>query len=83
MRLDRDAALALQVHRIEQLFLHLAVGNCAGAMQQAVGKRRFSVVDVGDDAEISYVRCVHRSNVPSPSRIGEGRASVSSDWPGC
>jgi hypothetical protein len=28
-------------------------------MQQAVGKRRLPMVNVGDDAEISYMRCVH------------------------
>ncbi len=59
MGLDRDAALLLQVHRIEQLVLHLARGNGAGAMQQPVGKRRLPMINMGDDAEISYVRCVH------------------------
>ena len=35
MRLDRDAALALEVHRIEQLILHVARGDGAGAVQAA------------------------------------------------
>jgi hypothetical protein len=34
-------------------------------MQQAVGKRRLAVVNVGDDAEISYVCGVHLQIVES------------------
>jgi hypothetical protein len=30
-------------------------------MQQAVGQRRFPMVNMGDDAEISNVCCVHLS----------------------
>ena len=40
--------------------LHVARGDRAGAVQQPVGKRRLAVVNVGNDAEISYVRGVHR-----------------------
>jgi hypothetical protein len=36
MRLDGDAALAFQIHRVEQLLRHVARGNRAGAMQEAV-----------------------------------------------
>ena len=56
MCLDGNAPLAFQVHRIEQLLLHLAIGNRAGTMEQTVGKGGLPMVDVGDDAEISYVR---------------------------
>jgi hypothetical protein len=28
-------------------------------MQQPVRKRRLPMIDMGDDAEISYMRCVH------------------------
>jgi hypothetical protein len=28
-------------------------------MQEPVRKRRFPMINMGDDAEISYVRCVH------------------------
>ena len=53
MRLDGDAALALQVHRIEELVLLVAVGDGAGAFQQPVRKRGLAVIDVGNDAEIA------------------------------
>ena len=59
MRLDGDAALLLQVHRIEQLVLHLARRDGARPVQQPVRKRRLPMIDMGDDAEISYMRCVH------------------------
>src|SRR5947209_5855373 len=65
MGLDGDAAFALQVHRVEELFLHIAVADGAGAMEQSVRERGLPVVDVGDDAKISNVRDVHLNCIPS------------------
>ena len=53
MRLDGDAALALQVHRVQHLRLHLARCQRAGKLQQTVGKRALPMIDMGDDREIS------------------------------
>jgi hypothetical protein len=53
MGFDGDAALALQVHVVENLGLHLALADGAGEFEQAVAQRRLSVVDVGDDGEVS------------------------------
>ena len=58
-RLDRDAALALQLHRVEQLVLHLALRHHAGGEQQPIGQRRLAVVDVGDDAEVAQMVETH------------------------
>ena len=55
LRLDGDAALALDVHRIEHLLLHLALGQAAGHLDQPVGQRRLAVVDMGDDGEVADV----------------------------
>ena len=55
LRLDGDAALALDVHGIEHLLHHLALLQPAGELDQPVGERRFAVVDVGDDREIADV----------------------------
>ena len=55
LRLDRDAALALDVHRVEVLRLHVARIDGAADLQQAVGQRRLAVVDVrhdGDGADV-------------------------------
>ena len=53
LRLDGDAALALQRHVVEHLRLHLAVCQAAADLDQAVGERGFAVVDVGDDRKIA------------------------------
>ena len=53
--LDGDAALALQVHRVEELLGHLALGERARALHQPVGERGLAVVDVRDDREVTDV----------------------------
>jgi hypothetical protein len=55
LRLDGDAALALDIHGIEHLLLHLARRQAAGLLDQPVGQRRFAVVDMGDDGEVADV----------------------------
>ena len=64
LRLDGDAALALDVHVVEHLLLHVAGLQPAGRLDQPVGERRLAVVDVGDDGEIADVG----------KRDGHGRA---------
>ena len=56
LRLDGDAALALDVHVVEHLLLHVAQLEAAGRLDQAVGQRRLAVVDMGNDCEIADVR---------------------------
>src|SRR5690606_27077691 len=53
LRLDGDAALALDVHRIEHLLAHLALGKAPGELDQPVGQRRLAVVDMRDDREVA------------------------------
>ena len=57
LRLDGDAALALDIHGIEHLLLarHFAVRQPARHLDQAVGQRRFAMVDMGDDGEVADV----------------------------
>jgi hypothetical protein len=56
--LDGDAALALQVHVVEDLLLELALGDGAGAHEQPVGQGALAVVDVGDDREVPNLHAV-------------------------
>ncbi len=58
LRLDGDAALALDVHPVEVLGTHLPGVDHAGDLQHAVCERRLAVVDVGDDAEVADQRRV-------------------------
>ena len=53
MALDGDASLLLQVHIVE----HLSLSHLDGfrIFEQTVGQGRFSMVDVCDDAEVSYI----------------------------
>jgi len=52
VQLDRDAALALQVHGVEHLLAHLTFLERAGGLDQSVGEGGFAVVDVGDDTKL-------------------------------
>ena len=63
--LDGDAALALEVHGVQDLGLHLAGLERPGVFQEAVGQRGLAVVDVRDDREVPDVLLVQR--------LGSGR----------
>ena len=52
-RLDRDAALALDVHGVQKLLLHVALGDGVGQLHHAVRERRFAVVDVRNDRKVT------------------------------
>ena len=56
--LDRDPALFLDLHIVENLSLtrHFAVGHAAAKLDEPVRKRRFAVIDMRNDGEISDVR---------------------------
>ncbi len=53
VRLDGDAALALEIHGVKNLRLHLAPGHRASDFEQSITQRRLSVVDVGNNREVS------------------------------
>ena len=53
LRLDGDAALALDVHGIEHLGGHLARLQPAAALDQPIGQRRLAVIDVRHDGEVA------------------------------
>ena len=59
IRLDRDAALTLEIHIIEQLIAHVALRDRTRAFQEAICQRGLTVVDVSDDAEVTYARLIH------------------------
>ena len=53
LRLDGDAALALDIHLVEELVVRLTLGERARDLEDAVGERGFAVIDVRDDREIA------------------------------
>jgi hypothetical protein len=51
--LDGDPALPLDVPFVEELRAHLARRERSGDLEDAVRQRGFSVIDMGDDGEVS------------------------------
>ena len=52
LHLDSDAALALEIHAVEHLVAHQAVGNGPRALKLAVGEGGFTMVNMSDDGKI-------------------------------
>ena len=75
MGFDGDAALALQVHRVQHLLLHFAHGERAGQLQQTVSQGGFAVVNVRDDREISDASGFHGAVSILAGSRGETRAT--------
>ena len=71
--LDGDAALALDVHRIEHLLDHVALRHGSGLLDQPVGERRLAVVDMGDDGEVADVFDAGGRSWAGDSRAWAGR----------
>ena len=51
---DGDAALSLDIHIVQYLILEVTVGYDIGSLDQAVGQCRLPMVDMGNNAEVSY-----------------------------
>ena len=61
LRLDGDAALSLDVHRIENLLHHVARLDGMRQLEYAVGQSGLPVVDMRDDGEVADVGGVSHS----------------------
>jgi hypothetical protein len=55
LRLNGDAALTLNVHGIEHLRFHLTISQAATQMNNAIGQGGFTVINVGNNGEITNV----------------------------
>ena len=58
--LDRDAALALELHRVEHLLAHLPLRERTGELEDPIRERRLAMVDVRDDREVANAVLLHR-----------------------
>ena len=72
LRLDRDPALALDVHPVEVLRAHLPGLDDPGHLEHPVGERRLAVVDVGDDAEVADQRRVGATGFGGGGHAADG-----------
>ena len=68
--LDGDAPLPLQVHVVQQLGLHLPLGNGVAQLNQAVGKGGFSMIDVCDNGKIADFGLIGHSLITSLGKAG-------------
>ena len=55
LRLDGDAALFFQIHRVEHLLGHFTRLQSAANLDQTIRQRRLAVINVRDDGEIADV----------------------------
>jgi len=55
---DSDTAFAFKVHVIQDLSLGFTFVHRAGKFEQTVGKSALAVINVGDNAKVTYV--LHR-----------------------
>ena len=55
LRLDRNAALALKIHRVEHLLSHLSVSQATAMLNKAVSQGRLTMVDMGNDGKVANV----------------------------
>ena len=62
MRLDGDAPLLLQVHRVQHLAHRLLGVHGSGEGQEPVGQGGLAVVDVRDNGEVSDLLDGHRDS---------------------
>ncbi len=49
LRLDRNSALALEIHRIEHLLRHFTIRKATAMLDKAVSQCRFAMVYMGND----------------------------------
>src|ERR1700739_3855093 len=67
---DGDTPLALEVHAVEHLLLHLAVRESPAKLDEPIGERRFAVIYVRDDGEVTYVLHEVRNAAAGPDGAG-------------
>ena len=53
LRLDGDAAFALDIHIVEHLVGHFTVAQSAAHLNQAIGDSRFAVINMRDDRKVA------------------------------
>ena len=58
LRLDGNAALALQIHGIKHLIGHLAFTQALAGLDQAIGQGRLAMIDMRDNGKVTDV--LHR-----------------------
>src|SRR5690606_29800486 len=58
-RLDRNAPLALDIEVVQNLLAKFSLRDSTRFQQKLIGKRAFSVINVGNDREVADVPGIH------------------------
>ena len=77
VRLDRDAALALEIHVVEHLVAEPASIDRLGLLHHAVRECGLAVIDVGNDAEIAYMVEIWHVRTQTPRK----HRAACAQWP--
>ena len=67
-------SLPLQIHRVQQLILLIAIFDSASHFEQSIGQRRLAVIDMRDNAKITSEPASHLDahySLVAPRRPGE------------
>ena len=70
LSLDGDAAFPLEIHGIEDLATHFALVEAAADLDQTISQSRLSMIDVGDDRDISDVVERHHGSLRTQGSAG-------------
>ena len=70
--LDRNTALTLDIHGIEDLFIHLPRAQPAAVLDEAICQSGFTVIDMGNNRKITDVSKVAHS-IRLVSQLGLGQ----------
>ena len=59
MRFYGDTAFSLDIHVIKHLIHHFFIAQGMGQLEKSIGECRFAMIDMGYNAEISYIFGAH------------------------
>src|SRR5439155_5793772 len=76
VHLDGDAALALEVHVVEDLVAEVALGDGAGLEEELIAEGALAVVDVGDDREVADEFRIGHGGDSAPPRVASAGRGV-------
>jgi hypothetical protein len=58
LQFDRDTLFSLEIERVKELLTLFTLANRACYFEQSITQRRFTVINMGNDAEITDVQLI-------------------------
>ena len=79
LKFYRNATFLFDIHGIEELVFHVSFIDRTGNFKKSIREGRFAMVDMGNDAKISYLVCHKNLSYRSVNEGGYER-SVANFW---